>query len=150
MTRSRWILILGFMKTLISILGLISLSYSTLAFACDQAGAKHKTQYKVSAQIIRDGTVLSNPKIVTSDGEEAAIEQSSDNGSFLKLIVTPQSLAKHPDEVTLSMDFHHTSGNATAKYKSKMRVKDDGTELVVPMATENGHQYELHIAATRI
>jgi hypothetical protein len=149
MTRFVILLILGLMKTLVAFLGFVSMSYSTLAFGSDPE-VNYKNQYKMSAKIERDGVLLSSPTIIGFDGEEASMEQSEVSGdSSLKLVVKPKSVAKNPNLVRMKISFSHQKDGDSLKFNSTIVMNDSGAETVLPVLSNSGHQYLVHLSAER-
>ncbi len=138
------------MKTLISIISLVTLSYSTLAFAAVDEDATPKNQYLISASFVRDGLVLSNPKVMSLDGEEAMLEQGDANGKAqLKFVVEAKSLEKYPGQVRIKFMFMNDHEGEEFKFKTRMVMKDDGREVEIPVTSSKGRQYLLKLSATR-
>lgn len=121
---------------------------SALAFAA--YAAKLPGKYDIKASILIDGKVVSNPRIVTIEGESATIEigqGSKENGNFIHLDLVARE-AHQPTEgrIHLDLEFKYIAQGQTVHARPQMMVN-----AVVKISSDSSEStVELLLNTTRI
>jgi hypothetical protein len=125
---------------------IIAVSFVATLILCDRAGAKGTSpsadpqQYRIQAQLLINGKIVSQPVFITVLDESAEVTQSDKGGTEkMRMSVVTHRFDVTGDELKLDMDLEYISGKRTIRAKPQV-IATSGTEAT--MQLEESHDNE--------
>lgn len=136
---------------LTTIFGTLILAASVTAIAATSGISKFKGQYKLKAEIILDGKIVSSPQFIVLPNEPASLEMGSEHPeSSLQMMVTAAdfSSADIADGIDLKMALDYKTQNRRFRANPRIVVVP-GEEGTVTIGSDSNDTLEMRIKAER-
>lgn len=136
---------------LTTIFGTLILAASMTAIAATSGVSKFKGQYKVKAEIILDGKIVSSPRFIVLPNEPASLEMKSDHPkSALRMMLTAADFSSDDiaDGIDLKMNLDYKTQTSSFRANPHV-VVTPGLEGTVTIGSNTNNTLEMRITAER-
>lgn len=111
------------------------------------------TTFKIQSELYIDGKLVASPRITTLAGEQASIEQSSDQNPLdrLKISVIPSNMSheKMKDGIFMQFEVQVQSGEDKLQVSPQILAKSGSEAVITIGSTDDDHEIMMKVMATR-